>query len=475
MIDSVLKGTGNSRFLKSAVPAGTSWADALAMLQAGTFPIDFNGINAEGFQQVGTPLNKANLLKDATAAQIGLPPSATPDDMFQALGNTGELHVWRKTVKNAADVPAGYNLGVKTTKTILNTTGNSHGSSAIYYSSSVSVSDSGKVSLINPSSIGVDIYTSSLPIVGKFFYIDLSSVQTSDLIQKKIYFVPADTDISVDDNPKAFSGVVQDVTGYAKVPAGTTTTYPVSTNPNAYQDGSNAKPAGYTLGEVVTGKVLASKCYNNTAIYYGKSVSVSDDGIVSILNPTTRTLSSTLSSAEIAAIKDSFVYFSGNENYSDVSSAFRYGNIVYIPADASVSTEYANSAYGVYIDRYQPVTGYAAIPAGTTIEYLGKLGDKARVQVLSYVGTGTYGSGHPNSLTFRFKPKMIFLSGGTIPCVCFPGITSIYYVGLNNITVTAIMSNTTWYDETNRLSWYTNDSNYQLNYSGRKYTAIAIG
>lgn len=85
MIDSVLKGTGNSRFLKSAVPAGTSWADALAMLQAGTFPIDLNGINNAGFQQVGTPLNKANLLKDATAAQIGLPPSTTPDGMFRAL------------------------------------------------------------------------------------------------------------------------------------------------------------------------------------------------------------------------------------------------------------------------------------------------------------------------------------------------------------------------------------------------------
>ena len=114
MIDSVLKGTGNSRFLKSAVPAGTSWADALAMLQAGTFPIDFNGINTEGFQQVGTPLNKANLLKDATAAQIGLPPSTTPDGMFQALGNTGELHVWRKTVTTkepVPEVPGSYTLG----------------------------------------------------------------------------------------------------------------------------------------------------------------------------------------------------------------------------------------------------------------------------------------------------------------------------------------------------------------------------
>lgn len=85
MIDSVLKGNGNSRFLKSAVPAGTSWPEALAMLQAGTFPVDFNGINTEGFQQVGTPLNKANLLKDSTAGIISLPASATPDEMFSAL------------------------------------------------------------------------------------------------------------------------------------------------------------------------------------------------------------------------------------------------------------------------------------------------------------------------------------------------------------------------------------------------------
>lgn len=94
MIDSVLKGNGNSRFLKSAVPAGTSWPEALAMLQAGTFPVDFNGINTEGFQQVGTPLNKANLLKDSTAGIISLPASATPDEMFSALSRlTGITYV----------------------------------------------------------------------------------------------------------------------------------------------------------------------------------------------------------------------------------------------------------------------------------------------------------------------------------------------------------------------------------------------
>lgn len=112
MIDSVLKGTGNSRFLKSAVPAGTSWADALAMLQAGTFPIDFNGINTEGFQQVGTPLNKANLLKDATAAQIGLPPTATPDDAFKILA--GILGITYVLASSGATVTAQSGSDTKT-------------------------------------------------------------------------------------------------------------------------------------------------------------------------------------------------------------------------------------------------------------------------------------------------------------------------------------------------------------------------
>ena len=44
-------------------------------------------------------------------------------------------------------------------------------------------------------------------------------------------------------------------------------------------------------------------------------------------------------------------------------------------------------------------------------EYLGKLGDKARVQVVSYVGTGTYGKDHPNSLTFGNLPEAIIFLG----------------------------------------------------------------
>lgn len=412
----------------------------------------------------------ANILKPTTPPIIGLPPSTTPDGMFQALGNTGELHVWRKTVKNAADVPAGYNLGTKTTKTILNTNDNSHGSSAIYYSSSVSVSDSGTVSLKNPTTTGVDIYTSSLPIVGKFFYIDLSSVQTSDLIQKKIYFVPSGTTISVDDSPKAFSGIVQEVTGYAKIPAGTTTTYPVSTNPKAYQEGDDAKAAGYTLGDVVKGNFeLAYSANYPRQFNVAESVTVDEAGNITLNSPVVYSFYTNSNGNSRDLIKGKFVTRTDNS-----PPWVKDGAIYYIPTDAVIS--YVSTWYE--IDRYQPVTGYAAIPAGTTIEYLGKLGDKARVQFGSYVGTGTYGSSNPNALTFDFVPKMVFVwgfgnsSGNSLYYqFMFYGenYTSIY-IGDGNSNSTKV----SWDSKT--VSWYHNGDRYQqLNESSRTYRFFAIG
>lgn len=42
--------------------------------------------------------------------------------------------------------------------------------------------------------------------------------------------------------------------------------------------------------------------------------------------------------------------------------------------------------------------------------YVGQLGDPgAKIEVGSYVGTGTYGSSNPNSLTFGFEPKIVKL------------------------------------------------------------------
>ena len=88
MQDGVIKGTGNSRYLKSIAafltqyPTYEAFAAALA---AGTLPIDLNGINETGWETLGTALNKANLLQDATAALYGLDNTAVVDDAFEKI------------------------------------------------------------------------------------------------------------------------------------------------------------------------------------------------------------------------------------------------------------------------------------------------------------------------------------------------------------------------------------------------------
>lgn len=85
MKDSIIAGTGNSRYLRTSLPADTTWEDALEMLRSGTFPVDFAGINDAGFTQLGTALNTANLLKSAVVTQLGLDSDATPSDAWLAI------------------------------------------------------------------------------------------------------------------------------------------------------------------------------------------------------------------------------------------------------------------------------------------------------------------------------------------------------------------------------------------------------
>lgn len=90
MQDAIALGTGNSRYLKSVsgfMSLYPTYADFAAALVAGTLAIDFNGINPDGWAQQGTPLDKANLLTDATAALAGLGPEATPNDVFATLAS----------------------------------------------------------------------------------------------------------------------------------------------------------------------------------------------------------------------------------------------------------------------------------------------------------------------------------------------------------------------------------------------------
>lgn len=89
MHDSIPKGTGNSRFLKSVsdfMEKYPTYQDFAAALVAGTMPVDI-GLNADGWLVLGMALAKMNLLRDETATALGIdnPADATVDDAFLAL------------------------------------------------------------------------------------------------------------------------------------------------------------------------------------------------------------------------------------------------------------------------------------------------------------------------------------------------------------------------------------------------------
>lgn len=125
MQDTITKGTGNSRSLRSVpnfltlYPTYEAFAAALV---GGTLPIDLGPLNAAGVQQMGMALNKANLLKDATAALYGMTSSAVPDDVFRA--TRGLISTAQSTANGRLRVESGSYVGTgkegKDNPTILN-------------------------------------------------------------------------------------------------------------------------------------------------------------------------------------------------------------------------------------------------------------------------------------------------------------------------------------------------------------------
>lgn len=112
MNDGVSKGQGNSRYLKSNIPASTTLQQLISMLNNGTFPVDFNGINEAGWLQIGTALNKANLFSDQTAAKY---PAGT-ETVDGALGLLGGGVLYEnKTISHSTtigEMPLGYEFEV---------------------------------------------------------------------------------------------------------------------------------------------------------------------------------------------------------------------------------------------------------------------------------------------------------------------------------------------------------------------------
>lgn len=503
MQDAIMKGNGNSRYLKTvgeALSLYPTYEDFMQAMVAGIFPVDFNGINKDGWTQLGTLLNKANLLSDTVISTLGLSTgvNSTPNDAFNVLANIGNVHVWRKTVVAEEEVPAGYTLGPVEANKVLAQSSSNWGNSyaAFTVASSITVDDGGNVTMNDTS--GVEIWQGYFDpnkgednLLGKFIqFSHVSADHISSDLETGVYFIPSNATFIRDHSSAPFYTKIsacQKVNAYPLTPAGTHITYLTSTNRNAYQEGDDAKEAGYVLGEVVAGKTPISMAYDGRGVVIGSTIQVEENGAISFA-PDSGATQYWPNSVDVSLMKGKFFHTVGGEGDSDEIGNFSDPNYwVYLPEDAVITRESpVGSSTTIFTTKYQPVTGYPAIPAGITIEYLGVLGDKIRMQIVSYIGTGTSGEATPCSITadFEFKTAEYLgsLRGGSLS----PAVT--YIDARDKVLSEAITTEFTAYsgfclddsqdsfgkksEDGKTITWYSrynNRQSNQLNEAGVKY------
>lgn len=426
------------------------------------------------------------------AQKMGLTGDLSVGASLGVLANIGNVHVWRKTVVAEEEVPAGYKLVDDNTDRTLNDVpnalinlGNTNQRTAyINCADSITVDDGGGISLnsatthyqandaLNAASWLRDKYI-------KLYYInDFGNwFGPPALDQNKTYYVPNDAQISVN-SATIIVDKLQRVDAYPLTPAGTHITYLTSVNRNAYQEGDDAKEAGYVLGRIVKVTLGMSNTNDGTGVdwRYSDSVVVNSDGVVSLGgNPTQLILASWDTPDVCDVLKGKFAC------PVTTGSRFSTNEVVFFPNNTVFSKSSVSGGHvAINAEQYQIVTGSPAIPAGTTIEYLGVLGDKTSIETGSYVGTGTSGSGNPNTLTFGFEPKFVHIQSYSIGNGDSTGYGFAFFLsGARGFTIGPSSSNDLFSLNAkfnkNILSWYQNNEYAQLNEKNVKYFFAALG
>lgn len=421
----------------------------------------------------------------APAQKMGLTGDLSVGASLGVLANIGNVHVWRKTVVTEEEIPAGYRLVDDTTNR--NNVGDQTVSNALIfligdttaelkYSTEITVNENG---VVNLNSV---ISTNSVPspvtvLNGKYIQLRYSFGKGPvNLDTNKIYYIPSDATVTLNSNNNGWILVnkLQYVDAYPAVPPGTHVTYLTSTNRNAYQEGDDAKEAGYVLGDMVSGYLFASAWTGNASnYYYSETIKVSDTGTLTQENVKSYTANATNDSwvSNIqSAIRGKFITVSGEKDNGGSEGT----NLVYIPDDAIVSY-FENGVslgypynYGFLVNKMQQVTGYPAIPAGTTIEYLGVLGDfggssLGYIKYGSYVGTGTENVIIP----FKNRPLIGFLNVDVTMFTDTNWIVPTGSSGISNYTGSATWSG-------GKLTLSKGDYSRFPNSSGKTYKYVAF-
>lgn len=176
----------------------------------------------------------------------------------------------------------------------------------------------------------------------------------------------------------------------------------------------------------------------NGTVTYADSITIDRrGGAISLVSPKTTTFAANNTAAQnetiLRSLRGKYLTDIRLANASSVST----GVIVYVPVNAEYraadvydgySGFKASTCYVVSVEvvktpagetTYVHSTDRNAYPDGGTVDsltytYLGIPFDNAvtvpKVATGSYTGTGTYGKSNPNSLTFGFEPKLVFVA-----------------------------------------------------------------
>lgn len=221
----------------------------------------YDMVRADSPTQEGTPLNKANLLTDATAALFGLGTDAVPNEVLGVLSRLhsglGNEYLWAKyksTYTNSFYWVNKSDLRI----------GSTGYSTSFTYSSSVTINDDGNAELVNPTTSSAQSASAFSVLKGKYFIMSTTPIVTPTA-PGGLKFAPDSTSFSVSSGWISID-TYQECSLFEKIEA-RETTFLNSTNRNAYATGTFD---GYTyefLGQLGEKSRVSQGRYVGTGTY----------------------------------------------------------------------------------------------------------------------------------------------------------------------------------------------------------------
>lgn len=423
--------------------------------QANTFDLT----RADQPTQEGTPLNKASLLKDATAALYGKTNAAVPDDILNLLSKSTMAQIEEKYTKTTIGTIA---VG----KTITLNVGGSPKEFIVIHQGKPS-------SLYDDSCNGTWLLMKDIYEQRQWHSSDVNKLESST-----IHSYLNSTFLNL------FDSNIKDAIKQVKIPYRKN-----GGSGGTDQSGANGLPAkifllsGYELGWTA-----------NTSQYFpqdGAKLSYFESG-----NETSalkKRIANLNGSAVDWWLRSPYTYDTttvwyvvsyGIQNGDLASKSLGIRPALILPSTFEVYSDASGNAYTEqeYETKITDVLGnLISIPAD-------QIKDGVKIATGSYTGTGTYGASNPNSLTFDFAPKLIFLEQSydanqmlyhSIAIIlCFAGYGWVETNGSteNEMGETVNRCGMSVSTSGNTVFWYqTKRPAYQLNENGRTYKYAAIG